>query len=243
MGEGTRRIYTYRLIRYIPHTISDEFIYAGVFLENEVSAYRILSVDEARHLHCPFFIGDRKKFFGLVEYLNEFAQKGELANESHYFHNFRFTEARKIATDKSADEVVNEIFDDYVGYKIHSEEKIEEKKLILDRSKRLVETEFRKYIRICQSTEFDLEIENIANEIVHHSNLGRSSWKHDTSQMIMMTPTQTNPQERYDFLDIGGQIDPSGLYVQKLKHNFIDIYPYKTEEDIAKYMELVAGAA
>ena len=61
--------------------------------------------------------------------------------------------------------------------------------------------------------------------------------------MIMMTPMQKNAQERYDFLDIGGQIDPSGLYVQKLKHNFIDIYPYKTEEDIAKYMELVAGAA
>jgi len=57
----------------------------------------------------------------------------------------------------------------------------------------------------------------------------------------MATPDHKEQQNRYDFLNMGGDIDPKHPYVKKLEHNFVDLYPYKTEEQIAEYLEQIAS--
>ena len=238
-----RQIYTYQIVRYFPHVLSDEFINIGVFLTSQRDQYRILNEEEAKHIHCSALIGDRKKFLGVVNYVQNLAESGTLVEGEHYFHNFRFSHEQKIASEKTAKEVVEELFDDYVGFKIDSEKKREQKEIILETSIRLVEHSFKKYVRLRKSHKFDLELESIKAGIIHHSNAGRSSWKNDVSAMVMETPTKKNKKDRYDFLDITGKIDMKNPYVQKLQHNYVDIYPYQNEEDIAAYMEQIAQVA
>jgi len=57
----------------------------------------------------------------------------------------------------------------------------------------------------------------------------------------MATPNQRDNHKRYDFLDITGKIDATSRYnVQKLDQNFVDIFPYKSEEQIAHYLQGIA---
>ena len=240
-----RQIYTYRAIRYFPHVLSDEFINVGVVLDSEKGVHRILSEEEAKQIHCTALIGDKKKFLGFIEYLNNLASENRLLEEEHYFHNFRFAAAQKVASEKSARDVVRELFDDYVGFKIHSENKREQKEIIMDRSIRLIEKEFKNYIKYKTGDHFDLILESIQSKTVHYSDIGRISWKQDIARMILSVPqsAMTNDKNHYDFLNITGAMDAQDPYVQKLRHNFVDVYPYKTEEEIASYLETVAKAA
>ena len=239
-----RKIYQYQTIRYFPHVLSDEFINVGVMLTSGKGMNRILTEDEAKHMYCSALIGEKKKFLGVVEYLNELSSDKRLLESKHYFHNFRFGEERKVASEKSAVEVADELFNDYIGYKIQTEEKIDAKALILEQSIKLAQSPFfRKHVRVRtnESTPFDFEVESIEKQIIHHSVVGKTTLKHDVTRMVMATPDHRENQNRYDFLNMNGEINPENPYVKKLEHNFVDPYPYKTEEQIAHYLEQIAS--
>ena len=239
-----RKIHHYQTIRYFPHLLSDEFVNVGVVLNTSREISRVLSVEEAKHLHCSALIGDKKKFLGVVEYLNKLADENRLLENNHYLHNFRFGEERSIASQKSAQEVVDELFDDYIGYKLQTQEKQDAKTLILEKSIQIAQSNsFRRYVRVRTeiSSQFDFEIESIQKQIVHHSIVGKTTLKHDVTRMVMATPDHKEKQNRYDFLNMGGEIDPENPYVKKLEHNFVDPYPYKTDVQIAEYLEQIAS--
>ncbi len=239
-----RKIYQYQTIRYFPHVLSDEFINVGVILTSGKGINRILAEDEARHMYCSALIGEKKKFLGVVEYLNELASDNRLLESNHYFHNFRFGGEQKIASEKGEMEVVNELFEDYIGFKIQTKEKIDAKALILEQSIKLAKSQsFKNHIRvrIDQSTAFDFEVESIGKQIIHHSIVGKTTLKHDVIRMVMATPDRKENQNRYDFLNMNGEINPENPYVKKLEHNFVDPYPYKTEKQIAHYLEQIAS--
>ncbi len=238
-----RQIHTYQVIRYFPHVLSDEFVNVGVVLTSGKGTHRIVTEEEAKHIYCSALIGEKKKFLGVVEYLNELASDSRLLEGEHYFHNFRFANEQKIASDKKEGELIDEIFDDYIGFKIHSEKKQEQKEIIFNRSIRLIENEFKSYVRFQKSEQFDFELESIKKHIKHYSNLGRISRKDDVKHMAFVTPSNKLNHERYDFLDMTGSIDLKSHNIQKLQQNYVEAYPYNTEEEIGKYLELVAGAA
>jgi len=238
-----RQIHTYRVIRYFPHVLSDEFINVGVVLTSAKNKQRILTDEEAARIHCPALIGERKKFLGIIAHLGDLAAKGALLETEHYFHNFRFADERQMASSKRADEIVNDLFDDYIGFKLHTEAKKEQKTIIVETSMRLVEHSFKRYVRVRRGQQFDLEFESVKAGIVHHSNVGKSSLKHDAMQMAFSTPDVRKPDERYDFLDLTGEVDKESFYVKKMEQNFVDVYPYKEEEQIAKYLEKIAAVA
>jgi len=238
-----RQIYTYQVIRYFPHVLSDEFINIGIMLTSEKGMNRILTEDEAKSIYCSALIGEKKKFFGVIEYINKLASDNRLLDEKHYFHNFRFGEERKSASKQTKEAVLDELFDDYIGFKIQTENKINEKALIVEQSIRLAQSKnFRKYlrIRIDQTTGFDFEVESIKKQIVHHSIVGKTTLKHDVIRMVMATPDYKEDKSRYDFLNIAGEVDRENIYVKKLEHNFVDIHPFKKEEQISHYLELIA---
>lgn len=240
-----RKIYNYYTIRYYPHVLSDEFVNVGVVLTSGKNTNRILTEEEARHLHCSALIGETKKFLGIVEYLNDLSSRNRLLESNHYFHNFRFSEEKKIASEKLETKIIDELFEDYIGFKISIHEKSDEKALIVEQSIKLVESSaFRNHIRIHQSKEskeFDFELESIRHKIMHHSNLGKSSLKQDVTRMVMATPSNKKNNDRYDFLDLSGDVDYASHYIKKLEQNFVDSYPYKYEDQIAKYLEGIAS--
>lgn len=236
-----RRIYSYQVVRYFPHLLSDEFINIGVVLTTKSSLSRILTEEEAKYLHCSAFIGEKKKFLGIVEYLNNFSLENRLLESNHYFHNFRFSEERKVASTKTEEEIINELFEDYIGFKIQSQNKLDTKEIIMEKSIKLVQSsDFKRYVRINRSNEFDFEIESIRRKILHHSNIGKSNWKQDVTRMVMSTPISKEQQYKYDFLDMSGNIDTSSHYIKKLEQNLVDIYPYESEDQIANYLKNIA---
>ncbi len=239
-----RQVHTYQVIRYFPHVLSDEFINVGVILTSGKGQSRILTENEAKHMYCSVLIGEKKKFLGVIEYLNELASDHRLQEGTHYFHNFRFSEERKSASEKMENAVLNELFEDYIGFKIQTEEKMDAKALILAQSIKLAQSQsFRKYVRVRtdKSAVFDFEVESIKKQIVHHSVVGKTTLKHDVTRMVMATPDHRENKSRYDFLNMNGEFDPDNPYVKKLEHNFVDPYPYKTEEQIAHYLEQIAS--
>lgn len=239
-----RQVNTYQVIRYFPHVLSDEFINVGVMLTSGKGMNRILTEDEAKHMYCSALIGEKKKFLGVIEYLNELASDYRLLESKHYFHNFRFSEERKVASEKMENEILDEIFEDYIGFKIQTQEKIDAKALILEQSITLAESSsFRNHIRVRtdQSTPFDFEVESVKKHIIHHSMVGKTTRKDDVTRMVMAAPDHKENKNRYDFLNMNGEVNPENLYVKKLEHNFVDPYPYKTEEQIADYLERIAS--
>jgi len=239
-----RKIYTYQMIRYFPHVLSDEFINIGVMLTSAKGLNRVLTEDEAKQIHCSALIGDKKKFLGVVEYLNKLASDDRLQEEKHYFHNFRFGEEKTGVSDKKNEIVLHELFEDYIGFKLQTEEKKDTRALILEQGIELAQSAyFKKYVRVRRekSTLFDFEVESIKKEIIHHSIVGKTTLKHDVTRMVMATPDHKENTNRYDFLNIRGEIDPENPYVKKLEHNFVDTYPYRTEEQIANYLEQIAS--
>ena len=236
-----RQLYSYQTIRYFPHILSDEFINVGVIL-NSANRVRILSEEEAKSIYCSALIGEKKRFLALIEHLHKLTSDNVLL-EKHYFHNFRFSEEKTVASEKREDELLEELFEDYIGFKIHNEKKQELKQIIYEQSIYIIEKEFKSYIRFKKSKQFDFELENIKKQIKHYSNIGRISRKDDVMQMAFATPRDKPINERYDFLDMTGQYNLNSHYAQKLEQNFVEIYPYKTEEDMGKYLEIVAGKA
>lgn len=239
-----RQVYHYQTIRYFPHVLSDEFINVGVMITSGKGMNRIVTEDEAKHIYCSALIGEKKKFLGVIEYLNELASDNRLLEEKHYFHNFRFGEERKVASEKSKMEVIDELFDDYIGFKIQTQEKIDAKALILEQSIKLAKSQsFRNHVRVRtdESTPFDFEVESVKKHIIHHSMVGKTTRKDDVIRMVMAAPDHKENQNRYDFLNMNGEVNPENPYVKKLEHNFVEPYPYRTEEQIAQYLEQIAS--
>jgi len=73
-----RKIHHYQTIRYFPHLLSDEFVNIGIILNASEKISRLLSIEEAKHLYCSVLIGDKKKFLGVVEYLNKLSDENRL---------------------------------------------------------------------------------------------------------------------------------------------------------------------
>ena len=179
----------------------------------------------------------------MIEYLNELASANRL-EENHYFHNFRLGEERKVASEKTESDKLDEIFDDYIGFKIQTQEKIDAKTLILEQSIKLAQSQtFRKHVRVHTDriTPFDFEVERLTRHIMHHSIVGKITRKDDVTRMVMAAPDHKENQRRYDFLNMNGEVNPENQYVKKLAHNFVDPYPYETEEQIAEYLEQIAS--
>jgi len=121
-----RKIYKYKTIRYFPSTLNDEFVNIGVILTDNNFCY-LIDKKDANYLYCSKFCGKRKKFFGIIKYLNSFLifdtilQFKTLSNDlvlNNYFHNFRFSEEKEIISTKNDIELIKELFNDHIGYKL-----------------------------------------------------------------------------------------------------------------------------
>ena len=105
-----RKQYIYQTIRYLPNIKSDEFINIGVILISNKKIFKLISMDDIENNNCLFF--NKRKLTGTLEYLNE-----NILKTPHYFNTFRFSDIKRITSDKEDDEVLEELFEDYVFWK------------------------------------------------------------------------------------------------------------------------------
>lgn len=234
-----RKIHEYQVVRYFPNELSDEFINVGVMLNGDTKKERIISETEAKHLYCSVLIGENKKFYAMVEYLNKLVQDNKLRDPYQYFHNFNFSEVKVLASSESEEVIFDELFETYIGYKLGTEEKLDRRIQLIEDSYKIVNQEFKDYITIHQSQKFDFEIESVKKRKVYHSNVGSIGNKQDVFKMTWETPLHKKANEQYHFLDIA-KIVKENDSKDRLLLNKITVHGYSSDEEIHKYMESIA---
>jgi len=148
-----RKMYEYQVVRYLPNELSDEFINVGIMLNGTENREKIISEIEAQHLYCSVLVGENKKFYSMIEYLNRLQQDNKLRDPYQYFHNFKFSEPKYLASDKSEDTIFDELFETYIGYKFQTEEKLDRRVKIIQKSYSIAKKEFKNFIKIHNSKE------------------------------------------------------------------------------------------
>jgi len=234
-----RKIYEYQVVRYFPNELSDEFINVGVMLNGSVQKERIISETEAKHLYCSVLIGENKKFYAMVEYLNQLVHNKKLRDPYQYFHNFSFSEVKILASADNEESIFDELFETYIGYKLESKEKLDRKIQLIQDSYKIVRNEFPNYITIHKSNKFDFEIEALKSRKVYHSNVGSIGNKQDVFKMTWETPLAKSAKEQYHFLDISTIVKENDSK-ERLALNKITVHEYSSDEEIYKYMEKIA---
>ncbi len=234
-----RKIYEYQVIRYFPNELSDEFINVGVMLNGEVQKERIISETEAKHLYCSVLIGENKKFYAMVEYLNKLVQDNKLRDPYQYFHNFNFSEVKVLASADNEEVIFDELFETYIGYKLQSEEKLDKRVKLIQNSYKIAKEMFPNRIKIHQSNRFDFEIESIKKQKIYHSNIGSIANKHDIFKMTWETPLDKKTNEQYHFLNIAS-IQKKNDAKARLALNNIHVYDYASDDKIHEYMKEIA---
>ena len=234
-----RKIYEYQVVRYFPNELSDEFINVGIMLNGSNPRERIISEMEAKHLYCSVLIGENKKFYAMVEYLNKLVQDNKLRDPYQYFHNFNFSEVKALASADSEEAIFDELFETYIGYKLHSEETLDRRVQLIQESYKIAKQEFPNRIKIHESNRFDFEIESIKKREIYHSNIGSIANKHDIFKMTWDTPLAKKSNEQYHFLNIATIIKENDAK-ERLALNKINVYEYTNDEEIHQYMKRIA---
>lgn len=234
-----RKMYEYQVVRYFPNELSEEFINVGIMLDSAEKRERIISEVEAQHLYCSVLIGENKKFYAMVEYLNKLQQENKLRDPYQYCHNFRFSEPKHLASAKSEELIFDELFESYIGYKFQTEEKLDRRVQLIQESYKIAKNEFKNFIQIDKSKQFDFEMKNLKKNIVYHSNVGSIGNKHDIFKMTMETPLHKKNVDKYHFLDIATIIKENDSK-ERLGLNKITVHNYASDEEIYKYMEKIA---
>ncbi len=231
-----RKMHEYKIVKYFPNALSEEFVNIGVILDAAKPMERIITESEAKHLYCSALIGENKKFYGVIEHIHTLVQNNTLHDPHHYFHNFTISDSKHLASDKSEDEILEGLFETYIGYKLHSEEKLDKRMKLIQDSFKIVKKEFKNHIAIHRSLQFDFEIEHVKNQNIHHANIGSLANKHDVFKMTMETPIHKKRKHQYDFLDISTSIKENDSK-ERLALNKIKTYEYGGEEEIESYMK------
>lgn len=236
-----RKIHDYQVVRYFPNTLTDEFINIGIMLNGDASIERILEASEAKSLYCATLLGDSKKFYGLIEHLDNLAKKNILATTTHYFHNFTFSNTKHLASSQSKEEILEKLFKRYISSKLEKKEKEDKRQRLLIDTKKIAKNEFSKYISLHSSKQFDLELEHKKNFKKYYSNLGSLGNKQDVSTMLMETPINKVSNRMYHFLNISNH-DTSNDFKERLLLNDIKTFSYHGDEEIFAYLKTIQEA-
>lgn len=174
-----RKLYSYQVIRYFPNENSDEFFNVGIHIAND--AKNILHFINDMHLSkiMSFPSIDKKNIVSFIEIL----QKEK--NLSHWYgNNLKFSNKKSFRSSKSFEEVLEVLYEDYIGYKFHKKEKIDTIEIIKKNTRDIVSKEFKKYLDVNENTIFDFDIVDKSSNQHHYSNLGSITNKEHIHSMV-----------------------------------------------------------
>jgi hypothetical protein len=174
-----RKLYNYQVIRYFPNINSDEFFNVGIHLANDEK--NILHFINENHLTkiMSFPSIDKKNIDSFIRMLQK------EVNISHWYgNNLKFSEKKAFRSSESFEEVLEILYEDYIGYKFHIKEKIDTIEIIKKNTRDIVSKEFKKYLDVNENTIFDFDIIDKSSSRHHYSNLGSMTNRDNIQSMV-----------------------------------------------------------
>ena len=235
-----RKLYNYQVIRYFPNENSDEFFNVGIHIANDMK--NILHFINDNHLSkiMSFPSINKKNIVSFIEIL----QKEK--NFSHWYgNNLKFSEKKSFRSNKTFEEVLEILYEDYIGYKFHIKEKIDTIEIIKRNTKDIISKEFKKYLDMNENTIFDFDIVDKCSTQHHYSNLGSMTNKDNIQSMVwdvesfkLSTRGINGVFELLNIHSPNADIQVANNILHK--SNIIQI-PYYDEDSHYKYLRKVAN--
>lgn len=173
-----RKLYNYQVIRYFPNVNSDEFFNVGIHLANDEK--NILHFINDSHLTkiMSFPSIDKKNIVSFIGMLQK-----EINISNWYGNNLKFSEKKAFRSSQSFEDVLEILYEDYIGYKFHIKEKIDTIDIIKRNTREIVSKEFKKYLDLNENTIFDFDIIDKKRNKHHYSNLGSMTNRDNVQSM------------------------------------------------------------
>lgn len=235
-----RKLYNYQVIRYFPNVNSDEFFNVGIYLADEKSNKLYFIKDEHLAKLILFPSIDRKNIITFIKMLSK-----EI-NISHWYgNNLKFSNKKVFRSSQSFEEILEILYEDYIGYKFHFKEKKDSIEIIKQNTRDIIKREFKNYVDINENTIFDFEIINKRNKFHHYSNIGSISNKDNIKDMSwdvesFLVSNENLSSIKFQFLNIKYSHDDVQVANNILYKSHIESIAYYDEETRYKYLKEVA---
>ena len=233
-----RKLYNYQTIRYYPNINSDEFFNVGIHLANDEK--NVLHFINDTHLSklMSFPSVDKSTIVKFIDILNQ------EVNLSHWYGNYlKFSEKKYFRSSQNFEEVLDILYEDYIGYKFHFKEKIDTIEIIRQDTKKIIVNEFSNYIDINENTIFDFDIVDKKTSKHHYSDIGSLSNKEHINSIIwrvedfLLSNAKNNVSfELLNITNTQNKIANNILH----KSSIVDI-DYFDEDSRFNYLKSVAG--
>jgi hypothetical protein len=235
-----RKLYNYQIIRYFPNINSDEFFNIGVHLANEQKNKLYFIKDEHLTKLITFPSIDKNNITTFIQLLSK------EVNLSHWYgNNLKLSETKAFRSSQSFEEVLEILYEDYIGYKFHFKEKKDTIEIIKQTTREIIKKEFSRYIEVDENTIFDFNIINKNHNKHHYSNLGSISNKENIKSIVWDVESfiTTNNVDNgvFELLNIVNPIDDIQVSNNMLyKHN-IEQIPYYNDDLKYNYLKQMIG--
>lgn len=230
-----RNLFIYEVIRYYPNIRGDEFFNIGVRLSdgNKQSKIEFIKEEHLKHIH-KFPSIEKKVIASMLEQLK--ASEGFL--ESWYGNYLKFSAEKVYRSQESFENVMHNLYEDFIGYKFHQKEKIDSIERIKEKTKLLVDDEFKGHLKIEKDDVFDFVIYS-KNKIKHFSDLGSASNKNHINRMLWQHGEygygNSKMNEKFDFLNISNKC--TNVAESLLKINKVTIVPFDNDNVRYQYLK------
>lgn len=229
-----RKLYIYQVLRYYPNIRGDEFFNIGIKLNDSNKNTKIKFIENEHFSYLYRFPSIEKK---VIESMIEKLKQSENGLNTWYGNYIRVSEERIYRSDDSFDIVLNNLYNDFIGYKFNKKEKIDTILKIKKDTQEMIEKNFKNYLTIEENSIFDFVVYDKKN-IKHLSDLGSITNKLHVNKMIWQreeTVVQYNSNMSFDFLNISN--DKSIVAENLLNKNEVKIVSYFSDDDRYTYFK------
>jgi len=235
-----RKLYNYQVIRYFPNINSDEFFNIGIHLTSDEK--NIIHYINDEHLSKTMTFPSIEK-----KTIVKFIQMLELEKDINHWYgnNLRFSEKKAFRSGQNFEEVLEILYEDYIGYKFHFKEKIDKIEVIKTATKKIILKDFSDYLDIKEDAVFDFNLIDKKLHKNHYSSLGSMSNKENINSMIWKVEDfvyfNGSSNSSFELLNISNPINDIQVANNILhKSNIVEI-PYYNEDTRYDYIRKIAG--
>jgi len=230
-----RNLFIYEVIRYYPNIRGDEFFNIGIRLSNANKQSKIEFIQENHLTHIYRFPSIQKK---VIASMLEQLKASESALQSWYGNYLKISEEKIYRSKDTFENVMNNLYEDFIGYKFHQKEKVNPIEEIKKKTKLLIADEFKDYLKIEKDSIFDFVIYG-KNEVKHFSDLGSASNKLHVNRIIWQRGEygygSNTVNNKFDFLNISNT--DATIAENLLKINEVTVVPYDNDEVRYEYLK------
>lgn len=236
-----RKLYNYQVIRYFPNVNSDEFFNVGIHLANDMKNELHFIKDEHLIRLISFPSIDKGNITTFIKMLDK-----EI-NISHWYgNNLKFSNTKAFRSSQTFEEVLEILYEDYIGYKFHFKEKKDSIEIIKQNTRDIIFREFKNYVEVNENTIFDFDIIDKKHNFHHYSNLGSIANREHINNMIWDVESFSISnakllKAKFELLNIKNPHDDVQVANNILHKSHIESIAYYDEDRRYNYIKQVAG--